>query len=326
MRHAPRRFVQMGNSNWFVNHNFEAPDMLEQSRNWTLAIRPNREINQYAFLEPVNLELKLTNSAAVTQSVERDLLSDGKHITIFVARSEGLTRQWKPFVTRCEEIRADTLAPGASVYGAHFISATPSGWLIDEQGFYKIQAAINLGNEIVMSNVLRIYVAPPVSVEESRLAPEYFTEDVGRVLAFDGAPALETATETLRKVVACAPANPAAIHAQVAISAPLLRRDYKVLEAGRDRRDLAVKSKSAKVEEGGKAQISALLDAPDAAAETLGHIDYFGALDQLADALNMSGDEKEASEVLKSSITTMKKRGVLGSVIATAERKLDRQK
>jgi hypothetical protein len=24
MRHAPRRFVQMGNSEWFVNHGFEA--------------------------------------------------------------------------------------------------------------------------------------------------------------------------------------------------------------------------------------------------------------------------------------------------------------
>jgi hypothetical protein len=40
MRHAPRRFVQVGNSDWFVNHAFEAPDALMASGNWQLDIRP----------------------------------------------------------------------------------------------------------------------------------------------------------------------------------------------------------------------------------------------------------------------------------------------
>jgi hypothetical protein len=320
MRHAPRRFVQMGNSDWFVDHNFEAPGP-EQSRNWTLAIRPNREINQYAFLEPVNLELKLTNSAAVIQNVESDLLADGKHITIFVARHDGLTRQWQPFATRCHAHHVEALAPGASVYGKHLISASPSGWLIDEPGFYKIQAAIDLGNEIVVSNVLRIFVAPPMAVEEARLAPDYFTEDVGRVLAFHGAPALKTATDTLREIVTRVPDSAAATHARVALSAPLLR-DYKVLTAGRARGDLVINSKSAKVEEAGRTLRSALIEAADAAATTLGHIDYFGTLDQLANALRTSGNEKAAADVLKSSIATMKARGVLDTVIAAAQRKL----
>ena len=161
MRHAPRRFVQMGDSNWFVNHGFEAPDALMQPGQWALAIRPNREANTYAFLEPVVMELKLTNTSARAAKVDEHLLADGRHVTIFVQREGGQTRQWRPMITRCQEEHEDTLKPGELVYGAHTISTSTEGWLIDEPGFYKVQAAVDVGDEIVVSNVLRLYVVPP---------------------------------------------------------------------------------------------------------------------------------------------------------------------
>ena len=321
MRHAPRRFVQMGNSNWFVNHGFEAPEALMGPKNWTLEIRPNREVNEYDFMEPVRLELKLTNASGEPRSIEPDLLTDGKHIAVFVGREGGNTKPWNPFVTKCHETHYETLAPGASIYGAHLIGASTSGWLIDEPGFYKVQAAVDLGGEIVVSNVLRLFVAPPVSNEESKLAPDYFSEEVGRVIAFEGAPELAAATDTLREVAERCPENPAAKHASVTVSMPLLR-DYKRLEAGADRSELAIKGTSADVEAAAKVQMEALVKAPDAAAETIGHIDYFADLERLASALEGAGDEKGAIKVLKSSIATMQRRGVIEWVVKEAESKL----
>jgi hypothetical protein len=56
----------------------------------------------------------------------------------------------------------------------------------------------------------------------------------------------------------------------------------------------------------------------------MGHIDYFATLGTLAEALADNEDRKAASDVLASSVKTMKDRGVLESVIARTQKALDR--
>lgn len=324
MRHAPRRFVQMGNSDWFVNHGFEAPNALRQTGNWELAIRPNRDVNAYQFLEPVTMELKLTNTSPDVVMQDPDLLEDGHHVTVFIQREGGSTRQWRPMVTHCHQGHAEKLEPGESIYGAHMVSNATSGWMIDEPGFYKLQAAVDMGGEIIVSNVLRLYVAPPQSSEEAMLAPDYFTEDVARVLNFGGAPILNKAEDTLRHMVDVCADHPATSHARVALSSPSLR-DFKVLETGSDRSKLGISTLGKKTSQAAKTQIDALLKKPEAAADTIGHIRYFGQLRKLAEALEDAGAQDEAVNVMERSIAVMKARGILGKVIDNAERRLRRR-
>ena len=85
---------------------------------------------------------------------------------------------------------------------------------------------------------------------------------------------------------------------------------------------LAIKGTKANVAEAAKVQMDALVKTPDAAAETMGHIDYFADLALLAEALEQSGDDKGAIKVLKASIATMKKRGVVKRVVTETETKL----
>ncbi|KKJ78464.1 hypothetical protein WH95_01670 [Kiloniella litopenaei] len=320
MRHAPRRFVQMGNEDWFSNHNLEQDSSL-QSGNFDLEIRPNKSDNSYQFLEPVSLELKLKNVSDQAVEIEEDLLEDGRHITLFVQRSEGKTRKWRSLSTHCHHEHTTDLKPGQALYGSHMVSASTDGWTIDEPGFYNIQAVIDVNDEIISSNVLRVYVNPPSSLEESKLAPDYFTEDVARTIAFAGAPSLDSANDVLRDVTNRCAKNPAARHANLALSAPMLR-DFKVLSGAKDKAELEIKSINAKIDQGAKAQTAALIDDPDSAADTLGHIRYFGMLNQLATALEDKGDDKGAIKVLKSAVSTMKKRQVLDSVIKETEKKL----
>lgn len=326
MRHAPRRFVQMGNSDWFDNHGFEAPSALQLTGNWELKIRPNRSSNGYQFLEPVVMELKLTNTSGESTSLDKDMLQDGSHITVFLQREGGETKQWRPLMTRCHESHDDALAHGESIYGSHVISTSTNGWLIDEPGFYKLQAAIDLTTEIVVSNVLRIYVGPPASREEVAIAPDYFSEEVGRVLTFQGAPVLSEATDVLRTVAETCPDNPAARHARVATEAPGLRRfkNLNLKDGARDSMELV--SSKPTVESSADALREALLDEPDAAADTIGHISYFSTLRTLAEALEDSGDTDQAVDLMSTTIDVMKQRDILKSVIYNAERRLKNRK
>lgn len=321
MRHAPRRFVQMGNSNWFVNHGFEAPEAVQASASrWSLAIRPNRQVNHYAFLEPVVLELKLTRTADTSAQIDDHLLEDGRHVTVYLQRQDGPTRVWRPMLTHCHRTHDKALRTGESLYGAHAISQSTSGWLIDEPGFYKVQAAVDTGDGVVVSNVLRLHVATSRSEAEDRLAPDYFTEDVARALAFRGAPALVGAMDTLRDVVDTCPDHPAAVHAALALSTPGLR-DYKRLDTAPGTADgLVVHTSPANLDAAAQAQQTTLMRQPGLAADTLGHIPYFDALDTLAGSLEAAGAPEQAGKVLDDSIQTMKTRGVLASVVQATER------
>ena len=325
MRHAPRRFVQMGNSDWFDNHGFEAPSAIQKTGNWELEIRPNRASKGYQFLEPVVMELKLTNTSGEAALIDEDILQDGAHISVFLQREGAETKQWHPLMTRCHAPHRDALQSGESLYGAHVISTSTNGWLIDEPGFYKLQAAIDLTSEIVVSNVLRIYVGPPASKEEVGIAPDYFSEEVGRVLTFQGAPVLSEATDVLRRVVKTCPENPVARHAQLATEAPGLRA-FKQLEIGDSRDELTLVSQKLRVEKAATALSEVLLDPPNTAADTLGHIPYFSALRTIAEAVEENGDEKRAVDIMSKTIDVMKQRDILKSVIDNAERRLKRRK
>ncbi|MFW5824618.1 MAG: hypothetical protein ACOCVV_06605 [Marinobacter sp.] len=314
MRHAPRRFVQMGHADWFENHGIEWPSGPDEAGPWRLQLRPNREINNYAFLEPVVVELKLTNTGPAPQPVDQDIVAFANRVSFLVQRHSTTPKRWRGMAIRCYQTRETELAPGESLYGAHNVSCSPDGWLIDEPGFYKVRAALELEGRTLVSNTLGLYVAPPTQPVENRLATDYFTEDVARALAFRGVPALPGAMSVLRAVAARCPLNPASLHAAVAISSPELT-DYKVLDTGDDHR-LRVRCHHARASEAASLQAQTLTgNAAARAADTFGHIGYFQALDHLAGALLQEGDREGARGVLRSSLETMKQRGILAQVI-----------
>ncbi len=322
MRHAPRRFVQMGNSNWFQNHGFKAPPEISRSGHWQLALRPNREQNTFRFMEPVNLEVKLTNASGDALTVPEHLLEGGDSVTMAVCREGGTTRSWRPMVSHCHRPSDKSLKPGTSRYASHLFGVSAAGWLVDEPGFYKLQAAVQVAGEVVVSNVLRIYVAPPATDEEVMLAPDYFCEDVARLLRFHGSPSLKHAGDTLAEVEARCPGHPAAVHAGLALSSPGLR-PYKSLAAG-EGGALAIEVDAPDIEQTLRKQESLLMIEPDAAATTLGHIEYFGALNTLAKALDDAGEAQTSIAVLSACVDTMRARDVLPAVVRNTERKLKR--
>lgn len=322
MRHAPARFVQMGNANWFDNHGFESPDAALQAAEYRLEVRANRERAEFEFLEPVVLEVKLTNEGRDPKIVDSTTL-DPTGLVVIIKPDGKPARQWIPYATACVEPRAEVLEPGLSAYESLPLFAGLNGWDVAEPGSYDIHVAAAVSGTIVFSNPLRLRVAAPQRSEEERLAGEFFTENVGRALAFSGTVALADANETLRETVDRLPTSAAALHAAVALAQPLARdfRSLTIPETDVPMTSVADADGSVAVRRAKPDQALSMMNTAtgassvDAAAETLGHIGFRREVEQFASALSSAGDSAGAASLQTDLAKALSNRGVLPRVV-----------
>lgn len=311
LRHAPARFVQMGNAAWFDHHGFEEAAVSAEPA-FRLEARVNRERPLFEFLEPVRAELKLTNVSGEPQLVDRRVLAVRDDMTIVVQRDGQPAWQLRPFAQRCWRPERQVLAPGESIYESIFVSAGRLGWMIAEPGYYTVQVGLSLGEEDVVSGPLRIRVAPPRSYEEELLAQDFFSADVGRVVGFDGSRFLAKGNDTLREVAEQLPERRVAVHADLALGS-VLATDYKELVEDSDApHGIAVEVKPAKADEARDLLDRALTARPETAAESLGHVGYKSRVDRYCEVLAEQGDTDAAAsrqETLREALASREVRG-----------------
>ncbi|MEQ9439824.1 MAG: hypothetical protein RIG62_12290 [Cyclobacteriaceae bacterium] len=324
MRHAPERFVQMGNADWFDHHGFEQANVL-QSSPFQLEVRLQRRTLEYfEFMEPVVAELKLTNRSNQPLIVDEKILEATDEMTVIIQKRGGTAKQWHPFAQYCYHSDKKVLTPGESVYASLNIASGIHGWNIAEPGMYTVQVAMHRDDEDIVSNQLQVRIAPPRSYEEEFVAQDFFSEDVGRVLAFQGTHYLDKANDTLREVADQFANRRVAHHALLALGNPLTR-DYKLLNVKGDPNAIAqepdkmFKTLKAKPDEARQELNKALLDDPGEAADTLGHIEYRQVVEQYSAFLADKGDSDEAASTMQKAEKTLAKRGVLESVLNDME-------
>lgn len=291
MRHAPSKFVQMGNADWFDHHGFQQANVYANPV-LKLEIRVNRKKPIFEFLESVVLELKLTNISSEPHLLDSALLSSGQDITVILKKKGRPARQWAPFAKYCGASSTIVIESNKSVYHPLFVSAGMNGWDIAEPGIYHIQIAIKNGEEDIISNLLTIRVAPPHGYDEEFIAQDLFSEDVGRVLALNGSRFLETANNTLSDVVDRLPKSRAACHARMALGVPL-SIDYKILSLDKGKNFEILKKDVKGV---AKKLGVALTDNVSEAAETLGHINYKNSVDRYCKFLSDEGSNDVAAK------------------------------
>ncbi|HEU4941967.1 MAG TPA: hypothetical protein VFT18_01785, partial [Gaiellaceae bacterium] len=300
IRHAPERFVQMGNAAWFDHHGFEEASAPEEPT-MTLELRVNREAARYEFMEPVWLELKLTNTGRQPRLVDSDVL-DADSLTVILKKEGKDARQLVPFRQKCVAPETKALMPGESIYGTVLASAGLNGWDVAEPGTYMIQAAAHIGDEDIVSAPFTLRIAPPVTRDEEYSAGDLFTQDAARVLVFGGSRFLDGANDLLHEVVERFPDRRIALHARVALGNPLTI-DYKQVLPTEDGLELEIAS--AQPDEAAKLLRPALVTDADVAAETFGHIRYRGLAVRAARRLATAGAETEATKTIDSVIKTL---------------------
>ena len=313
LRHAPESFVQMGGTNFGVQHAFEQA-RVSPDPDLVLELRTHRAGNEYEFLEPVMIELKLTNHGSQPRLVDERLLEHDERMSVVLRRPGGTRTAYRPFARKCYQPQARTLAPQESMYTPLFLSVGVEGWMIDEPGWYEIQICLHLEHEDIVSNTLRVRVAPPLGREEEYLAQDFFSEDVGRALTFDGSHFMTKANDVLGETSERLAGRKVSIHADVALQMPKTRA-FKLLtktEEGPEIREVPA-------EEGAAEQLAETLgssrDQSDRASEALGHIDYHYYVDHATEALEQMERPALGVDVLQNMYETFKERKVLPSVL-----------
>jgi hypothetical protein len=296
MRHAPERFVQMGNADWFDHHGFEEARVSAQPA-LRLELGVNRDSGVLEFLEPVTLELKLTNVSSDPQIVEANILTTLDAITVIIKREGKPAREFAPFGRYCHLPEKVVLAPGESISSPLGISAGLNGWDLAEPGRYLVQVALRRPDEDLVSRPLYLRVAPPLGYEDELVAQELFTEDVGRVLAMRGSEVLSHANDTLRDVVERLGDRKVAIHAALALAQPGAK-NYKVLTpAPGAPSGLEIAARPAREQEARELLEQALVSRRVEAAGTLGPVGYLRETAGVSEWLARKGDPQGAAAV-----------------------------
>jgi hypothetical protein len=315
LRHAPERLVQMGNSSWAKGHGIEKRKGSAASP-FRLEVRANRNVPHFQYLEPVVLELKLTNVSGAEYEGDQSWLRSKDRLVILVTKEHSRARRFLPYVRYHSAPAKRMLPPAQSLYEALFISSGADGWYLSDPGRYYIQVILRLPSEDVISNELELTIDKPERVEEERFAQDFFSLDVGRVLNVDGSRVLNAANSTLARAVDEFGQRRVAVHAQVALGCAQTR-PAKVLQInGPD--DIAVVTEDAHWELGNARMRSALYERSLEAIETLGHIDYKLYVDWYTDCLLEAGLPREAQALQEQLLSAMSGRQVLGQEINTS--------
>jgi hypothetical protein len=168
---------------------------------------------------------------------------------------------------------------------------------------------------------------------EEWLAQDFFSEDVGRILTFDGSQVIEGGLKTLNEISDRLKNKKVSYHANIAL-ASASARDYKRLKIEKPQRpfmsaaaakgEIIVSKSDVKLAH--KEYKSALVDKADEAAESLGHVDFKWYADRFTDWLAEQGKDAEASDAQNTIYKTLKSRGVLKTILDEIAKKRDSYK
>jgi hypothetical protein len=312
IRHAPARFVQMGNAAWFDHHGFEEAAVPAEPT-LQLEVRVNREQARYEFMEPVWLELKLKNIGSQPRLVDADAL-DVDSVTMILKKEGKEARQLVPFRQKCTQPVTKALMPGDSIYGAVHASAGLNGWDVAEPGTYLIQAAVHVGDEDVVSPPLELRIAPPLSRDEEYVAGDLFAQGPARALVLGGTRFLDGANDVLQEVVERFPERRISLHARVALGNPHTI-DYKTVAPTDDLKRLELTVSKADPREATGLIEPVLVGQAKIALESLGHIRYRTVAERTARRLQAAGADAAATKTIDAAIDALAARKVAGRPI-----------
>jgi len=310
LRHAPTRFVRQGDAAWFDHHGFEEARRASTGA-LQLTLRVNRTTTRYASLEPVIAELKLKNTSTVAVVVDRYCLHSDD-LAIIINPERAPARQWLPYARYCYRAEPHILQPGQSLYAQCFLSAGRDGWYLTEPGRYHVYAALRTPAGHALSAPLNLQIDPPASREDERLAPDVFTDEVGRVLAFGGSRVLNEANNTLKEAMERLSQRPIATHAAAALG-NIAATPGRVLV---DRTDADRRFELAQpAPKDAETMIERAYGDLNAAADTLGHIRLTEQVERVATGLAEAGQRREAAGLTDRLAATLADRAVLPSVV-----------
>jgi hypothetical protein len=225
IRHAPVHFIEMGGIRYGVD---PADSARMESGTWSLQASVRRSSKVFDFMEPVVVDVTLTNRSNRPQVIDEGIFREGHNLNIAIRQGTNADTVLQPFVIRCLGPKWRVLQPGESLHHSAFASAGVRGWHISEPGPYEVCVRLNAGAVQALSDPLRLRVATPRERDEEDIAQDFFTDEVGRALVLGGAAQGTPACNVLEQIADRLRDRPLARHAQLSLGLPKMRA-YKSL-------------------------------------------------------------------------------------------------
>lgn len=227
MRHAPDNLVRMGDAPWFDE---TSADQLNISRSpLGLHLRLDKPVFEY--MEPVMMEVQLHNLTSEVQEVEKNALVNSPKLIVHVRRNGKERILHRNFIYDCFQSNKIKLSPMGTSHdldklkAPFFLSASKEGWIVTDPGVYEVQARYYLKEGFLESNILKFEVGESVG-EMEKWSSKYFTDRIGRIMAFDGTIYHKDENDVLMEIVNRFKNSMAAVHSKITLSMPYAQ-DFK---------------------------------------------------------------------------------------------------
>jgi hypothetical protein len=297
IRHAPDEFIKMGGAAFGEEHGF-GDSLFAANPRLALELTVARARPVFEFLEPITVGIRLTNISSQPQMVNPSLLDEVRDLTLIIEPRGGCARKWRPYTRYCSFGRTELLQPGESFTASLFVSAGLDGWYLAEPGSYTLHARLPIHGRHLLAEPLTLRVASPRSREEDYLAQDFFTDEVGRALAFGGTHVMTSALEALQEAADRLSDRAVSRHALLTLALPLMR-DSKVLRLPEGEAPMSsvaadggrITTIEAKPDEARRMLHEALLSDDRVAAETFGYSVHRRHVEMYTDWLEQSGDK-----------------------------------
>jgi hypothetical protein len=306
LRHAPARFVQMGNEAWFHNHGRAGRGSVDGRLQ--LVVRTLTDVFEYG--EAVVVELRLRNVSGGPVAALTDLDPAKGTVEIAVTSPSGVRRPFVPFYRACARTQLEVLQPQDSRYLSVNLSMGMFGFPFTEPGTYRVEACYVNRDSSTAPASMAVTVREPRSDEQRRAADVLFTAPVGRVLAVGGSRTIDEVNETLDRVTTdLGPENPVSHYLTAARTMPLAR-PHKTLPADADAVEVIAPEPDV-VER----KLAPLVRQPTDVADALGHIGYRQVVDTYTDAAVEAGKRGRARAAQKGMLELFEGRNVVEPVV-----------
>ncbi|MGY1732949.1 M28 family metallopeptidase [Geodermatophilus sp. SYSU D01045] len=310
LRHAPARFVQMGNEAWFHNHGRAGRGTLDTRLE--LALRLPSSAVEYG--EAVFCELRLRNVGDEPVPARTDLDPAEGTVELAVTGPSGERRPFLPFYRACTRPRMEVLAPQESRYASVNLTMGQFGFPFKEPGRYRIEACWVNRDGSTAPAVTTLTVRPPRSEEHRAAAGRLFTAPVGRVLAVGGTRTIDDVDALLGEVADdLGVQHPVSLYLRTVRTVPLAR-PFKVLSAD----SAAVRVLDPEPDEVERG-LRPVVEQFEAAADALGHIQYERVADVYSACAVEMGKRADARTAQDNMLKLFQARRVVEPVLAKVE-------
>lgn len=314
MRHGDRASVIMGGDPWASGGHAEEPTgaMANVLGNTPLDFTI-RSKGYFQFMEPVAVELRLKNNTDLPLDIDKQLEPEFGNVTIYIKRPDGRTVQYSPILCKIATPDTKVLKPlkgntkGDDRYSQNiFLSYGSGGFYFPEPGEYLIRAVYQgEGDMLIASGLHRIRIGRPFSMDEEKIAQDYFNNDTGMALYLNGSssPFLKNGMDILEEI--SEKYDKSSVGAKISLllaqnlSKPFFRMKNNKMVKDRDSKPDAALALTKKA-----------LDYQKKEPSVFQNIDYHDLRKTRTDLLSSMGKKKEAEQEINELVTDLKKRGV----------------